>query len=151
LVADPKQPPGFSSAKLLHDDFVCVARRKHPSIGKRLTLEQYVTLGHILVAPSGSPGSLVDTTLARQGLRRHIAVRISSFLVAPILVCESDLITTAPSRLAKQFERAHPVKLLKPPLALQGFDLSMVWHTRNDHDAAHSYLRNVLREVSAKL
>ena len=151
LVVSGQDFSAFSTQELFGDRFVCMVRKDHPQVGKKLTLERYVALRHVLVAPSGSPGSIVDTELARRGLERRVALRVSSFLIAPVVVCETDFISTTPARLAAQLARVYPLRLLPPPLPLPRFDFSLAWHPRLDHDAAQIWLRKFVTEVSALL
>jgi len=149
----PPRPlgPALRSAPLFSDEFMCMVRRRHPSLRSRLTLTSYANVGHVLVAPTGTPGSIVDVELAKLGRERRIAVRISSFLAAPIVVAESDFINTGPARLARRAAQHHAVRLLPPPLALPSFELHLLWHARLEQDPAQIWLRGVLGEVSANL
>jgi DNA-binding transcriptional LysR family regulator len=145
-------PPGFSVRKLLDDGFVTVVRRDHPRVprrGRRLSMAAYLALDHLVVSPGGSPGSIVDNQLERRGLSRRVAARVSSFLVVPLLISQSDLVSTGPERLLRRMQPHYPVRLLEPPLTIPRFDLHMVWHTRRDHDPAHAWLRGLLAEVGA--
>ncbi|HWZ92391.1 MAG TPA: LysR substrate-binding domain-containing protein, partial [Polyangiaceae bacterium] len=105
----------------------------------------------VLVAPGGAPGSIVDTELARRGLRRRVALSVSSFLGAPIVVAETDFICTLPERLARRMAQRFPLRLLEPPLTLPRFSLSLAWHPRLDQDPAHRWLRSIVAKVSAAL
>jgi DNA-binding transcriptional LysR family regulator len=138
----------FSTRALFDDGFVCMVRKGHPNANAKLTLETYLSMRHVLVAPSGSPGSFVDTELARRGLERRIALRVSSFLVAPIVVSETDFISTAPERLARRMARRFSLHLLTPPLRLPSFGLCLAWHPRFDDDPAHRWLREFVARVS---
>src|SRR5512137_981811 len=46
-------PPEFRTRKLFTDRFTCVVREGHPAVGKRLTLDQYLALDHLVVSPLG--------------------------------------------------------------------------------------------------
>jgi DNA-binding transcriptional LysR family regulator len=142
-------PAGFSVRRLFSDGFVCIVRRDHPTVrGPRLSLPRYLALDHVVVAPSGMSGSIVDTALARKGLERRVALRISSFLAAPIVVTESDLISTGPAKLLRPMAKRYPIRLLPPPLPLDDFEMHLAWHSRRDRDPAHSWLRELIAAVS---
>lgn len=134
-------PDDIRRTVLLHDEFVCVLRRGHPALSKKLTLERYARLGHILIAPRGDPRGVVDVRLHRHGLRRRVARTASSFLVAPFLVASSDYVLTLPARLAQRFSESLELVKREPPLEIGGFDLQMLWHRRCDDDAMHGWLR----------
>ena len=74
---------------------------------------------------------------------------VSSFLIAPIVVSETDFISTAPERLARRMAERFPLRLVEPPLRLPKFAFSRAWHPRLDHDPAHQWLRRVILELCA--
>jgi DNA-binding transcriptional LysR family regulator len=142
--------PGFSTQALFEDGFVCMVRKGHPEVRSKLTLERYLSLRHVLVAPSGTSGSFVDTELERRGLSRRVALRVSNFLVAPIVVAETDFISTTPELLARRMAKRFALHLVPPPFPIPRFGLSLVWHPRFDNDPAHRWLRGFVSRVSAK-
>jgi DNA-binding transcriptional LysR family regulator len=135
---------------LFHEDFLCMVRRDHPHIKRAPTLEKYLAQRHVVVAPTGTPGSRVDTVLAQRGLQRRVALRVTNFLIAPVVVCQTDLVNTMPSRLARQLAKTYPLRLLPAPLELPTFEYCMFWHPRSEHDAAQRWLRGVVMEVSRR-
>jgi len=141
----------FSTQKLFADKFVCAVRADHPRVRKSLSLETYLSLRHVLVAPGGAPGSIVDTELERHGLSRRVALVVSSFLVAPLVVSETDFISTSPERLARRLTERLSLRLLPPPLRLPPVSFSLAWHPRLDHDPAHQWLRAQIAEVCARV
>ncbi len=145
-------PKGLCHKKLFSDGFTCMVRKGHPAVrGTRLSMARYLGLSHVLVSPSGEGQSYVDAELERRGLARRIALRVSSFLIAPQVVCESDLVSTGPSRLLSRLAARYPIRLFTPPLRLPRFELSLAWHARLDHDAAHAWLRRQLVELAGDL
>ncbi len=145
--------PALVWRHLFHEDFICMARKGHPELRgkKRLSLERFLALPQVMIAPDGKPGSVLDDELARLGKRRRVALRVPSFLVAPLVVAESDLIGTFPARLARRMARALPLQLFPTPLALPGFDILTAWHERFRQDAGHAWFRRVLTEVAAEV
>jgi len=145
LLTKAQLPGIFSERKLFSDGFTCMLRQGHPALRrKKLTLDDYLTLGHVFVAPGGTRGSYVDTELEKRGVARRIALQVSSFLAAPLVVAETDLISTGPERLLKRMSQIYPIVLIPSPLKLPRFDLCLVWHSRRDHDPAHAWLRDAI-------
>jgi DNA-binding transcriptional LysR family regulator len=151
LIITGALPATFSTQPLFSDKFVCLVRKGHPRVTKKLSLEAYLALRHVLVAPGGAPGSIVDSELARRGLERRIALSVSSFLTAPIVVSETDFIATLPERIARRSADRFPVRLLEPPLRLPSFAFSLAWHPRQNHDPAQQWLRGMVKRVCAAL
>ena len=125
-----------------------MVRRGHAQIKTKLNLETYLAQRHVVIAPGGTPGTLVDSVLAQHGLQRRIALRVTNFLIAPIVVAETDFINTMPARLAKQLAKTYGLRLLPPPLELPHFEYCMLWHPRLDHDPAQRWLREFVASVS---
>ena len=134
-------PEGFRHQAVFREEFLCMLRRGHPAASAPLTLEGWLELQHVSVAPKGGPGSIVDDALARLGKRRDIALVVPHFLLAPLIVAETDLALLLPARIARRYAGMLPIDLLPPPLALESFTLAQLWHERSHGDPAHQWLR----------
>jgi DNA-binding transcriptional LysR family regulator len=144
-------PPRHRHQILMEDEYVCVVRRDHPRVGRKLTLERYLELGHVLVSQrSDSPGS-VDRALARRGQKRRIVTRVSHFLMVPMLIARTDLVAAISRRVAEPFAKPLGLRLLEPPVPLPRGRLGMVWHEQLDLDPAHRFLRETIAAVSKQL
>lgn len=143
-------PPELRTRVLLTDRFVCVVRRDHPKVRRKLSLETYVALSHVQIAPRGKPGGYVDALLAREGLHRHIARAVPYFVSGLMLVAETDYVITISERVARMLAPRLGLRVLEPPLELEPYALSMLWHPRNDADPAHRWLRELLVEVASE-
>ncbi len=129
---------------LFDEDFVCAVRRDHPRVKRTLTLDAFVELPHLLIAPRGDPGGAVDQALAARGLRRRVAVRTHTFQSAPLVVARSDLVLTAPRRVLAPVARAFGLRLLPPPIPLAPFGVFLAWHPRVQNDPVHEWFRGVV-------
>ena len=141
-----------SYEKVLFDEgFTCILRADHPLAGGKLTLPRYCGASHLLVAPRGSPGSLVDDALAEHGRSRRVALAVPHFLVVPYIVAGSDLVATLASRVAARFTETLGLVAMPPPVQLPRFQIAVAWHERNHHDAAHRWLREQVLAVAAEV
>ena len=147
LGIETRTPAGMYRVSLFREHFVCLVRAGHPRAGGPLSLEEYVSLPHLLISPRGGATGTVDPILSELGLRRRIALRVPHFLVAPQVVARSDLILTLPARVAHALASSLQLTCLQPPLELPEFSLSLFWHERNHRDPAHSFLRNQIVDV----
>lgn len=123
---------------------LCAVRRDHPRIAGALSLDQYTELPHVLISPSGKGPGLVDDLLAGMDRSRRIAVRLSSFLIAPWVVASSDCILTAPERVITMLHDTLHLQVLEPPLELAAIPIALLWHERSLHDPAIQWLRSVI-------
>jgi DNA-binding transcriptional LysR family regulator len=138
-------PPKHLNCERLFDDFmVCVARIGHPRVNAALSLEDYIDLPHILVSRTGASTGQVDSWLAEHGRERRVALTVSHFLSASLIVAQTDMVMAFPKRTAEQF--AHTL-----PLDLPHYDTVMVWHPLQDQDIANRWLREEIRAACATL
>jgi DNA-binding transcriptional LysR family regulator len=136
-------PAEMRSRRLLTDRFVCVARKGNPEVRKRFTLDQFVSLSHIQVAPRGKPGGYVDDVLRERGLARRVARAVPYFVTAMQLAAETDYLLTVSERVARMYAGPLGLEIHEVPLKLRPYALSLVWHPRVDGDPGHRFLREV--------
>lgn len=148
MVVQYDDQPGLRVQAVLRERFVCAVHREHPHADEAATLDGYLRLRHVRVAPRGRQGSLVDSLLDQSGRSRQIGVSVPSFLVAPFLVANTELVATLPERLAQELAAWLPLRLFEPPLELPGFTLSMLWNERLEHDPSHRFLRELIRDIA---
>ena len=150
-------PDALSLESSIHSEFVweeknvCIASRSHSSIRGRLTLKQYATANHVAVFYKSEGPGVIDTILAQHGYARRVAAFVPHFAGVPFIVASSDLIATVPERLALMFASVLKLQVLPAPVAIPPFRLAMLWHERNDRDAAHSWLRTLIAETATKV
>jgi DNA-binding transcriptional LysR family regulator len=141
--------PDLTSRLLLRERYLCVVRRKHPLKAGRISLGQLCAFDHLLVNPSGDRLSQAfDTTLAKQRLRRRIAVTVPTYHLLFDILESDDFIAFVPEGLCQG--RAG-LKVVKPDLSLPSVDVLASWHPRLNEDAQHKWLRELLVKVSKQL
>lgn len=144
-------PARHRHALLFSDEYVCVVRKGHPHVKKRLTLSRYLELSHVLVSTShDAPGS-VDRALAARGLRRRVGLRVSHFLSVPMVVARTDYVAALDRRVAEAFADTLGLVVLEPPLELPTGRVGQVWHESVDADPGHRWLREIIASVSREL
>jgi DNA-binding transcriptional LysR family regulator len=158
--------PSLRMRALFRERYVLIARRGHPALsakpdgksagrpagkidGKpsaKLSAKAFAKLEQVIVSPAGGAFSTpVDQALAGLGLKRQVVLSAASFLFVPDIVGRSDLVALVPERLVKG--RAAGLLVLPPPLPIDGFDIAMVWHERNQGHAAQQWLREQVLAV----
>lgn len=137
-------PEGVMVQQLFEDTFLCAVRRDHPEVRRTLTLERYLRLRHVQIAPRGMPGGPVDAALAARGLSRRVAVRTPSFLSAPLLVSRSDFVLTAPRLVLEPLAKPFGLRTFPLPIEVPGFRVASAWHPRAQGDPAHRWFRELV-------
>ncbi len=136
---------------LFREQFVCVCRRDRPIIDDTLSLQEYLAADHLLVSVQEDMVGRVDYLLAKQNLKRHIAVSIPHFLVAPSILARTNLIATLVERVAHEFAPNLNLKVLPCPIPLKGFSVYMRWHQSAQNNATHIWLRTLIQEIATTI
>ncbi|MBX2798897.1 MAG: LysR family transcriptional regulator [Myxococcales bacterium] len=140
--------PDLVVSRLLSDRLVCVVRRDHPSSSGELTVEAYAAASHVLVAPHGRPGGLIDGILADRGLSRRVAVMTSTFAAALPVVAVTDHVTALPLRMVQALAERWPVTVRELPFEVPPFTLGAFWPARLHTSPAHRWFRAMLFELA---
>lgn len=141
----------FNNVKLMDDELVSMVRQDHPTVGDVLSLEQYVSLPHLMLTQRDSAGSVVDRSLTRRGLRRQVALEVPHFLSMPLIVKNTNFICTLPRRMAMLYAEYFRIKILKSPLEFPKVPIFLVWSQAMDNDPGHQWLRDSLTEFCRRL
>jgi DNA-binding transcriptional LysR family regulator len=137
-------PNGFMRQALFADHFMSLVRKNHPVVKTALNLDSFLKLSHLVVSPRGDLTGAVDAELLKKGKHRHVAASVCSFLSSGPLVAQSDLILTAPAKLAEKFASYLPLKIFQPPIQLPKINVVQVWHERFHHDPMLSWFRKTI-------
>jgi len=129
---------------LFEERFVCILRRDHPLAKAPLDLETFLSLGHLLVSPENDRFGHVDMALAKQGLKRRLALTLPHMYAAPLLVARSDMIATLMEGVVDASGQADNLIARAPPLDLAPVPFVMSWHRRNDAHPAQRWFRAVI-------
>ncbi len=118
-----------------------VARRRHPKMRGRPTLDAYLAQEHIAVSSRRRGLSAEDFELGRHNLRRRVRLRCQNYFAACRVVSETDLILTMPQRYARILNAHFGNQLLPFPLKVPAFDSYLYWHANAEADPANAWLR----------
>lgn len=135
---------GFYQQRLFAENYSCIARADHPRISRELTRKQFLQEQHLaLVAPT-TGHSRLDKALEERGVRRKIAVRVSSFLGLERIITSTDLLAIVPSRLARTLAQDGRIRALDLPFPSLSYEVRQYWHERYHHDAGNSWMRKLV-------
>jgi DNA-binding transcriptional LysR family regulator len=97
---------------------------------------------------------IVDEVLARDGLKRRVALTVSDFHLVPRIVAQTDMIGHLPRRIAAELVRGFDLLVLPPPIALPPWNVDAFWSGISDAEPAAKWMRERLfrigREIEAE-
>ena len=142
----------LAGQRLFADRWLCCVWAGNTAVGERMTLEEYLRLGHLVYSMGrGQPAAIVDQHLERSGVPRRIEFTVESFLLAPFLLEDTDLVTVVPERAVPHLRRTAAIRLLEPPVALPAITETLWWHPRRSASPADQWIRARITEIAAEL
>jgi DNA-binding transcriptional LysR family regulator len=137
--------PELRAQALFSDRYVGVVRSDHSLSRARITARSYASCRHVVAWRPGLDLGDLDRALANRGLEREVTTTVDGFSAALALARGSDLVATVPEKHTAALRNGmHSFSL---PFALDEFTLSLLWHPRLDGDAAHQWLRGLMRQA----
>jgi DNA-binding transcriptional LysR family regulator len=139
-------PERLHSRVLFKEHYVLVARKRHPALKRKLTVDTLCQLEYVIVSPEGGGfRGITDTILESRGRKRRVVLSVPHFLFVPEVVARTDLVAMLPSRLVK--DRSDHIQVVVPPLPIPSYEMAMIWHERSHLDPAHMWLREQVRRA----
>ena len=148
MAAEVPIPAQLQSETIYHDELVCVVSA-NASYTRQLTMKQYLAAEHISIGVFDGSQNIPEKRLAAHGHRRRTVLHVPYFGAALRCVIGTPLIATVTRRFADGETHNPKLKILKAPIELSGFDYRMIWHPRVNTDAAHTWLRDTVRDAGA--
>ncbi len=137
-------PAGIRRRKLFEDRYVTLMRAGHPATRRKLSLENYLALDHLVISITGAGPAPVDELLSAIGRSRRVRVRVPNFFAAMEIAACSDLVMTLPESLARTAAGSAGFVLLPPPVDPGPIALNLLWHARHQDAPRHVWLRSLI-------
>ena len=139
--------PGTSvcSQQLVEDRWVCVVRQGHPGVRRKLSFSEFLKIEHIRVnyGETERPGFVGDALTSLEK-KRKVAVAVPHLTSVPAIAARTDLLGILPLRLARVYAKVFPITIYPIPLRVPNIVLSLAWRERNQHDAGHVWIRELI-------
>lgn len=143
------QKAGFFQQKLITSTHVCLIKKKHPTIGEKITLQQFIQASHAVVKPDGRE-HVFEKFLQQKGIQRRVVVELSHFMSLLPIVETSPLVATVPKDLADFFVKHGDVRYVDTPMKPPTIEVHLFWNQRFLKDPAHIWLRQVIYKLFNK-
>ena len=137
---------GFFQQKLITSSHVCLVQKKHPDVGEKLSMTQFIEASHVVVKPDGRE-HVFEQFLQSKGIKRRVVVELSHFMSLLPIIETSNFIATVPKDLANFFVRHGEVRYVPTPMKSPTIDVHLFWHQRFHKDSAHIWLRQVINQL----
>lgn len=127
--------------------FGVVGRKGHPALRRALTTESWMAYAHVVTRFGNERTNTIDAELTRHRLQRRVGLEVPSFLAGLFVLPTSDLLMNAPIQLVQEAATLLNLVTREAPIRLPRVRLSVCWHERLHHDAAHQWARERVFEA----
>ncbi len=142
IIGGATEPPADIFQRVVaNDHFQGLVRRGHPH-EHHISLDDYLELNHVMISPSGNGNSEIDDSLAKQGLKRNVAVRVPHFFAALEIIARTDFMILLPANFIRRYVDQNRFSVLSIPFDIPEIEISMFWHARMHHDPLHKWFRD---------
>jgi DNA-binding transcriptional LysR family regulator len=138
------QHPDTRSATVLTDRLAVIGRRDLPQDPS--TWQGLAAVPHVVISRRGRTHDRIDDLLDGQHLCRRVAFTVPTLALALRTVAAHHLVTIAPGMLAGPALPA-PLRAYALPAPTPAIPAVLAWHARHDRDAAHRWLRTLIRDT----
>jgi DNA-binding transcriptional LysR family regulator len=143
----PDTPSRLRSELWFSDKLVCLLRDEHPLLEKNqngISLNDFLSVPQVWVN-GGQRTGVVDKWLRENNLSRHVAHTTPSFLIAPSIVSQTDMLVVTPMAIAEHYAEMMALKIIPLPMTLDAFDLHILWHPYHATTPAHQWFQQQLK------
>jgi DNA-binding transcriptional LysR family regulator len=135
---------------LFDDELVLIAGRGRHDPERLSSLDYVLGLPFARISPSnaGDVRGDVDTRLDELGKGRFVQLSVPHFAVLPTLIANTQCVAFVPARLVSAMGNTQLIDIYDLPLAVDRFEISMLWHQRTHRDAASVWIRRLFAEAA---
>lgn len=135
----PDMPAELRTTPLFEEHYTCLVDRSSLPDDGSLDLATYLSRPHVLLEMRGSGTPEIERALSTIRERRHVAISLPHWGVAPQLIQGTDLILTVSSRGLLTIDHQALVTV-PPPFDIPSFAVELAWHARRGGDSGLQWL-----------
>lgn len=138
---------GYFKRSLFTEEYVCIMDPGNPLARVPLGVEAFVQAPQVVVNYGNGFRSRFLTIMEREGFFPNTVMEVPSPASLHLLLSETDMIATVPSRIAKGF--GENVAVVPCPFPAK-IPIDMFWTARTHSSAPHVWLRTAIATVANK-
>ncbi|AOJ06817.1 LysR family transcriptional regulator [Burkholderia mayonis] len=152
IIPEPFIANDHPHVHLFDDSYTCMMWNGNAFDGERVSLEQYQRMDHVATLLGWPRAPTFDSRwLEAQGIQRRVRVSTSEFGSIASMLIGTQMIATLHRRLAREFSRRLPLRVVEPPMRIPVISEFLQWHTYRNQDPCHRWVRGLLLDVAAQM
>ena len=121
--------------------------QRHPLAQKKLTLDDYANIPHLMVAPLGMNHGYIDDQLLQRGRKRFVRLSVPEFLQISYELLGDNNIVTLPYRVAHDLSKSASLIIKPLPFDVPTIDYFLFWHRRFSYDNLSVWMRDLIKDI----
>lgn len=134
--------------RLFIDRHVCVFNPALADLPDPISMQDYLSLDHMLVSLDGNPLGFVDDILKSRGVNRRVSVTTPYFLQSAYLLQTLPVMATLPERFVRTCVRLTDMAVRTPPFDGPDFTVSMAYRAGDDRNPRIAALTDTVLKAS---
>lgn len=152
IVSNTHATKNHPAEELFQDTFSCVTWTGNHEIGEALSLEQYLSLGHVDTQWGAGRLKAVDAKVFEEyGASRRTEAWVSTFSQVPMFLTGTNRLGTLQTRLAHLASKQWPIRVLPCPLPIPPLVEVLQWHKYQESDPVLNWIRTLMGTVAAEM
>ncbi len=162
-------PPRLNSRTLMSQGESILMCKGHPASRRKLTLRDLARYPLVTLSVGGQEEGAVGGFIVERGLARQsemfdrqaletallaleatprLRVTVPHSLAIPALLRDTQMLSIVPASLAMALTKTGDLIRRQPPYQAGTEVMRTVWHSRDDHDVGHAWLREKIAETA---
>jgi DNA-binding transcriptional LysR family regulator len=162
-------PARLNSRTLMSQGEAILMRKGHPASRRKLTLRDLAKYPLLIISVGGQEEGAVGGFILERGLARQsemfdrnaleealkeagevsrLRMTVPHSLAIPALLQGSDMLSIVPASLGLVLTKSSDLLRRQPPYAAGTSTIRAVWHGRDEHDAGHTWLREMVAKTA---
>ncbi|KAF1029262.1 MAG: PCP degradation transcriptional activation protein [Pseudomonas sp.] len=142
----PDLPADLRSTPLFEEHYACLVDRDTLPADGGLDLPTYLARPHVLLEMRGSGTPEIERALTAIRERRHVAISLPHWGIAPQLIQGTDLILTVSSRGLLNIDPQY-LRVVPAPFHIPSFQFVLAWHARRGGDSGLQWLQEKIQQI----
>ena len=138
----------YRAELLFESSFSCLCAKGNAAVKFPVDIEMLADLPYLDVSHMGVISAITDKLYSAAGVKRRTVASMSSFLAAPAVISDSDMVSLVPSYLTKALSHYPGVKVVPLAKGLLRHSIRLYWHNSTHTDLFLKSARSMIRAIA---
>jgi LysR family transcriptional activator of mexEF-oprN operon len=120
----------YNRHQLYTEQHICLFYQQETSIIIPISIDDYLSVPHVLANPTGQTTSFIDEQFTQQGLQRKVSITSANFLTLSHLLLGRKLLCVVPELIAKMDVFSNTLSYEVAPIKMPDFEIECCGKTQ---------------------